>query len=73
MEWHSKYTGAKRQRTVRQETTMNKMDTRPFYLYKKMVAKKHWKEEYIQIYNHQIRQMKTKFTTILIIVLKMRI
>ena len=34
MEWHSKYTGAKRQRTVRQETTMNKMDTRPFYLYK---------------------------------------
>ena len=39
IEWASNYTRAERQRTVRQETTMSKMGTLPFYLYKKDICK----------------------------------
>ena len=72
IEWVSNYTAAERQKTLRQKTTMSKMGTLLFYLYKNMFAKKHLKEEYIRIHNNQFRQMKTKLTIILIIVLKMR-
>ena len=39
IEWTSNYTLAERQRTVRQEITMSKMGTLPFYLNKKDICK----------------------------------
>ena len=39
IEWVSNYTRLERQRTARQETTMSKMGTFPFYFYKKDICK----------------------------------
>ena len=46
IEWAYNYTCVERQRTVRQETTISKMGTLPFYPTKKILSKKHFKEEY---------------------------
>ena len=43
IEWAADYIPSERQRTVRQETTMSKMGTLPFYLYKKDIRKEAFK------------------------------
>ena len=45
IEWSSNYSRAERQRTFRQETTMSKMGTLSFYLYKKDICKEAFERE----------------------------